>query len=108
MIVNKGIIFSANGNDAAEYNINPHILSHTTLDPQSNEYLGNYSSITSKVNRARKDRKSKEEIKIDNMHMKRNLPQLYLSREAREGRSGSMNDFNIVLKYCVGLAIFQM
>ena len=35
---------------------------------------------------------------MDHMHMKRNLPQLYLSRDVREGRSGSMNDFNVVLK----------
>ena len=35
---------------------------------------------------------------MNDMHMKRNLPQLYLSRDAREGRSGSMNDFNVVLK----------
>ena len=39
--------FSAHGNNAADNHINPNLLSHTALDPQSNGYLGNYSSITS-------------------------------------------------------------
>ena len=63
----------------------PHMQTHTTLDPVShNDGLGtHYGSFTGKVRDARKDKKSKNEIKVDMMHMKRRLPQLYLSNEAR-------------------------
>ena len=75
------------------------MLTHTTLDPVSNnDGLGRYSSITKKMKEAQTDKKNKNEIKIDMMHMKRKLPQLYLSNEERQGKTGSINAFNAVLK----------
>ena len=77
----------------------PHMLTHTTLDPVSNnDGLQNYSSISKKVKEARKEKKSKQELKVDMMHMKRRLPQLYLTNEERQGKTGSINAFNAVLK----------
>lgn len=32
------------------------------------------------------------------MHMKRHMPQIYMSKKVKEGKSGNMNDFNAMLK----------
>ena len=67
-------------------------MTQTTLGHVSNnDRLANYRDVS-------KIKKSKKELKVDMMHMKRKLPQLYLTNEARQGKIGSLNAFNAVLK----------
>ena len=42
--------------------------------------------------------KSKDEVKLMELHMKRKIPQLYLSKDLREGKTAKMNEFNSILQ----------
>ena len=47
----------------------------------------------------KKDKRTIHDIKLAEMHMKRRVPQLYLSKNAKlGGQEGKMNDFNSALK----------
>lgn len=45
-----------------------------------------------------KEKRTLQEVKLADMHMKRRVPQIYLSRDVKQGKVSNMNDFNSVLK----------
>ena len=49
---------------------------------------------TTSPNKKNLQQKTIKDIKLADMHMKRRVPQLYLSKDVRDGFEGKMNDFN--------------
>lgn len=45
----------------------------------------------------KKEKRTLQDIKLAEMHMKRRVPQLYLSKDNKEGKIVKMNDFNRIL-----------
>ena len=54
---------------------------------------------SSNVTRTKKnDKRISSDVKVADMHMKRRVPQLYMSVDMKEGRGGHLNEFNSMLQ----------
>ena len=51
----------------------------------------------SNVRKESRIRSVPKDVKLMDLHMKRKVPQLYLSKKLREGQTGGLNDFNSIL-----------